>query len=111
MDPDEKRNNKLNEITSNAELRIRIQSSPWNRIMEGKTDHKKESNSMVFSSIVDPEPDPYVLRPPPGSVIICMDPDLDSDPDSSVNKQKVRKNLIFTPYFVTFFTFYLRRLM
>ncbi len=24
---------------------------------------------------------------PPGSVMICMDPDLDSDPDSSVNKQ------------------------
>ena len=38
--------------------------------------------------------DPYVFGPS-GSVIICTDPELDTDPDPSINKQKkIRKPLI-----------------
>jgi hypothetical protein len=47
--------------------------------------------------------DPYVGHPGSGSVIICTYPDLDSDPDPSINKQKkVRKTLISTVFTLTF---------
>jgi len=42
--------------------------------------------------------DPYVFGPPgSGSVIICTDPDLDQD--TSINKQKSKKNLDFYHFF------------
>ncbi len=59
----------------------------------------------LFNNVVDPDQkDPYVFGPS-GSVIICTDPDLDSDP--SINKQKSFKKprflvSIFCDFFLTF---------